>query len=94
MYAFGEDNLTQFDEVRVELRSASGTRQHAWIVEVDKDSDQGQLLIDLVETLPIQGTADDYELRIEGSLNKPLFVLVAKHSRSVRGYRDAGSENG
>jgi len=86
--------MGEFGDVRVELRSASGAPQRAWIVELDKDSDKDQLLIDLVDTLPIEGTAGDYELRIEGSINKPLFVLVAKHSKSVRGYRDAGSGNG
>lgn len=85
--------MADFDDFRVELRYASGDLQQAWIVNLDKDSGRGQLLADLVETLPIDGTADDYDLRIEGSINNPLFILVAKHSRSVRGYRNAGPRN-
>lgn len=86
-----ETGMAEFADVRVELRSPDGTRQHAWIVELDKDAAMSQLLADLVDTLPVEGTADDYELRFEGTPNKPIFVLVAKHSGTVRGFRNADS---
>ena len=53
-----ETDMAAFDDVKVELRSPDGTRQHAWIVNLDKDAAMSQLLADLVATLPVEGTAD------------------------------------
>jgi hypothetical protein len=86
--------MAEFREVRVELRSANGSQQHAWIVEVDASAPPEQLLPDLVATLPVQGEEDDFELRIEGSLQKPVLVLVEKGRKRVGRYRDASTENG
>jgi hypothetical protein len=60
---------------------------------VDVSSPRERLLPDLVQTLPIQGEADDYELLIEGSLQDPVLVLVTKARKSVRGYRGIDTEN-
>lgn len=94
-FALGDETVAdRFREVKVVLRSANGSQQHAWMVEVDASSPPEQLLPDLVETLPVQGEADDYELRIEGSLQDPILVLIAKARKRVLGYRDIGTENG
>ena len=51
------------------------------------------LLRELVEALSLEGEADDYELRSEGSLEQPVLVLVAKTRTRIRGIREISPQN-
>jgi hypothetical protein len=78
-----------FREVKVVLRSANG-HERAWMVEVDPGSPLGDLLPDLVEALPIEGEADNYDLQSAGTLDDPVLILTEKPRRHVGRIRDIG----
>lgn len=82
-------------EVKVVLRQseARGTRERAWMVRVDPSATLQVLLPELVETLPIDGSAEDFSIAGEGSLAEPVLVLTAKSRRRVGGYRELGAED-
>ena len=76
-----------FREIKVVHRSATGDR--AWIVNVDPTVPIADLIPELVETLPIEGAAEDFDVRAEGSIEDPVLVLADKSRRRVGGFRQA-----
>jgi hypothetical protein len=76
-----------FREIKVVHRSREGDR--AWMVEVDPAVPLMRLAPELIDTLPIEGTPEDFDLRNEGSLDQPVLVLEAKSRRNVGRYREA-----
>jgi hypothetical protein len=74
-------------EVKVVLRAPGNER--AWMVEVNQEAAVDNLLPDLVEALPIEGTPEDYTLRWVGSLASPYLVIEPRRGRNVGRIRDA-----
>jgi len=71
------------------LRRANGD-ERAWRAEVDGDTLLENLLPDLLQALPIDGEATDYELKQEGSLNTPILVLTVKPQKRVQVFEELG----
>ena len=78
-----------FREVKVVFRSANG-HERAWMVEVDPSSHVEDLLPDLVEALPIEGEADNYDLQSAGTLDDPFLILTEKPRKHIGRIRDLG----
>src|SRR5260370_42664947 len=86
----GEDAVeVRFKQVKVVLRHANGD-ERAWRAEVDASARIEDHLPHLVQALPIEGDATDYELRSEGSLDEPVLVLTAKPQAHVHIIEELG----
>lgn len=81
----------RFQDVKVVLRSSNGSR--AWMVQVDISSPLPELLPDLVQTLPIDGGPGDYDLKNEGSIEKPVLVLIDKNPGRVGSYTEISPDS-
>lgn len=77
----------RFRELKVVLRATNGD-ERAWMVEVDTDASLERLLPELVQALPIEGDAEQYELGSEGPIAQPILILTAKPERHVGRVRD------
>ena len=80
-----------FQDVKVVLRSSNGNR--AWMVQVDISSPWPELLPDLVQTLPIDGEPGDYDLINEGSIDRPILVLIDKNPGRVGKFMEISPDN-
>lgn len=82
----------KFRELKVIQRIATGG-ERAWMVEVDTTSPLSLLLPELVQALPIDGEADDYNLEYGGSIEQPVLILTVKSGRHIGKIRDIGLED-
>lgn len=81
--------MADFTNVRVVWRNAG--KEKAWIVEINPDVPLPELIPELVETLGLGGSPDEYQIHNEGSINNPVIVLTARRPKAVGRAQEASS---
>jgi len=78
-------------EIKVVLRQPDGEK--SWMVELDLRYSAEELLPDLVDTLPIKGSPEEYTISWDGPAGEIYLVISAMPGRKVGKYRDLGSSD-
>lgn len=77
----------EFRDVKVVYRAKSG--EQAWFVGVDPTAPLADVVPELIDALKIGGSAGDYDVRTEGTLDTPVIVLSPKGNKTIGDIRPA-----